>query len=157
MHAKPPGYLKHISVIEFNAWHYAEANLWASLVDQVLEAIAPIASPVSPPEVTEATEKARAAQRAAEEAAQRAKAQRETLERAERALARRRRHASLLLAAVLALLGVAVIAALVGGWAASLPWRPPRPRSSGRQPARSPTREGPARTRQSSRRPGGPA
>jgi hypothetical protein len=116
MHAKPPGYLKHISVIEFNAWHYAEANLWASLVDQVLEAIAPIASPVSPPEVTEATEKARAAQRAAEEAAQRAKAQRETLERAERALARRRRHASLLLAAVLALLGVAVIAALVGGW-----------------------------------------
>ncbi|MEV6631974.1 P-loop NTPase fold protein [Actinoplanes sp. NPDC051470] len=33
------GYLDEVSVVEFNAWHYAETNLWASLVDQVLRRI----------------------------------------------------------------------------------------------------------------------
>ncbi|MFF5296427.1 P-loop NTPase fold protein [Paractinoplanes globisporus] len=50
------GFLEDIVVVPFNAWHYAETNLWASLVDQVLQAIRPSAGP-SPrlsPAVTEA-------------------------------------------------------------------------------------------------------
>ena len=37
----PEGYLKHVRVVPFNAWHYAETNLWASLVDQVIRKIEP--------------------------------------------------------------------------------------------------------------------
>ncbi|MFI5952555.1 P-loop NTPase fold protein [Cryptosporangium sp. NPDC051539] len=36
-----PGYVDTVDVISFNAWHYAETNLWASLVHQVLRRIAP--------------------------------------------------------------------------------------------------------------------
>ena len=32
---RPEGYLQHIKVVDFNAWQYAETNLWASLVDRV--------------------------------------------------------------------------------------------------------------------------
>jgi len=35
------GFLGDVAVVPFNAWHYAETNLWASLVDQVLHEIAP--------------------------------------------------------------------------------------------------------------------
>ena len=50
-------------VIPFNAWQYAETNLWASLVDQVIrksneERLAP-----DPPEVTEANRLAEQADR----------------------------------------------------------------------------------------------
>src|SRR6185369_13918299 len=31
------GYYKNIVQIEFNAWHYIEGNLWASLVDHIFE------------------------------------------------------------------------------------------------------------------------
>jgi hypothetical protein len=30
-------FYKHIAQIEFNAWHYVESNLWASLVEHILE------------------------------------------------------------------------------------------------------------------------
>lgn len=113
--AQPPGYLRHVRVVEFNAWHYAEANLWASLVDQVLAAIAPVASPVSPPEVVDATAQAQQAQQAAEEAARSAQGEAESLEKAKAVLVRRRRRAAWLAAALLALLAVAVVAAVIGG------------------------------------------
>ncbi|MGY4772843.1 P-loop NTPase fold protein (plasmid) [Kribbella sp. CWNU-51] len=32
----PDGYLDQVRIVRFNAWQYAEANLWASLVDHVL-------------------------------------------------------------------------------------------------------------------------
>jgi KAP family P-loop domain len=115
MESKPPGYLRKISVIEFNAWHYAEANLWASLVDRVLEVIAPLASPISPPEVTDATERAQQAQGAVAESEQRVRDERAALEAAKKVLARRRQRASVLFAAVLVLLAVAVVGALIGG------------------------------------------
>ena len=35
------GYVDNITIVSFNAWHYAETNLWASLVDQVLRKVAP--------------------------------------------------------------------------------------------------------------------
>ncbi|GAA1874392.1 hypothetical protein GCM10009687_47920 [Asanoa iriomotensis] len=38
---KDEGYVGDIVFVPFNAWHYAETNLWASLVDQVLRKIAP--------------------------------------------------------------------------------------------------------------------
>ncbi len=113
--AKPPGYLRQIRVIEFNAWHYAEANLWASLVDKVLETIAPVASPTSPPEVIEATERAQEAKRAAHEAAKRVEVENTALNKAKATLEQRRKRAYWLAAAVLALLGAAVVAVVVGG------------------------------------------
>jgi KAP-like P-loop domain-containing protein len=45
------GYLKHVHVIPFNAWHYAETNLWASLVDQVIRKIDEIRSGKPAPDV----------------------------------------------------------------------------------------------------------
>jgi hypothetical protein len=39
--SKDQGYVDDITIVTFNAWHYAETNLWASLVDQVLQKIAP--------------------------------------------------------------------------------------------------------------------
>ena len=38
--ASPPsGYLADVRVVRFNAWHYSETNLWASLVELVLQEI----------------------------------------------------------------------------------------------------------------------
>ncbi len=51
---KPPGFLEHLRVVEFNAWQYSETNLWASLVDAVLRAIGPLQAPPPPHEVAEA-------------------------------------------------------------------------------------------------------
>jgi hypothetical protein len=39
------GYLEHVPVVRFNAWHYAETNLWASLVNEVLDAVRKECSP----------------------------------------------------------------------------------------------------------------
>lgn len=36
MESKPKGYLESVQVVRFNAWHYSEDELWASLVHQVL-------------------------------------------------------------------------------------------------------------------------
>jgi hypothetical protein len=35
-----PGYLRRIEPIVFNAWHYADANLWASLGDEIFRQLA---------------------------------------------------------------------------------------------------------------------
>jgi hypothetical protein len=35
----PTPYCAHIIQIDFNAWHYVDANLWASLVDRILEGL----------------------------------------------------------------------------------------------------------------------
>ena len=52
----PEGYLRYIPIVRFNAWHYAETNLWASLVDEVLRKIGPAAPISPPPEVGKAEE-----------------------------------------------------------------------------------------------------
>jgi hypothetical protein len=53
------GYLEHVPVVTFNAWHYAETNLWAALVNDVLLAIRKECSPA-----WDADEKVRAAEQA---------------------------------------------------------------------------------------------
>jgi KAP family P-loop domain len=35
--AEPPAYWQNVVQVEFNAWHYVDANLWASLVSHLLE------------------------------------------------------------------------------------------------------------------------
>jgi hypothetical protein len=47
--AEPPPYWQNVVQIEFNAWHYVDANLWASLVSHLLEELSRL-SPRSRPE-----------------------------------------------------------------------------------------------------------
>jgi predicted KAP-like P-loop ATPase len=39
-----------VVAIKFNAWHYADTNLWASLVSHILESLAKHVSPLETPE-----------------------------------------------------------------------------------------------------------
>lgn len=111
------GYLQHIKVVEFNAWQYAETNLWASLVDRVLREIAefPVLAPPSPPEVSQAEEEAAKASRAAVEAGKEVEEATAALEQAREKLVRQRHHAAWLGATVLVLAAVAIIGTLFGG------------------------------------------
>lgn len=59
------GYLDDLRVVRFNAWQYAEVNLWASLVDEVLSEIGPVTQPQESPYVQQA---AKAASKAEENA-----------------------------------------------------------------------------------------
>ena len=80
---------KRIAQVEFNAWHYAEGNLWASLVDHLLANLR-----IDPEESTDRVERRKrkvlneiAATRADAQAAERAKQEAEHLrEKAERSL-----------------------------------------------------------------------
>jgi hypothetical protein len=111
---RPEGYLRHIEVVEFNAWQYAEANLWASLVDRVLQVIAPVRPPAAPPEVSEADTRATDALTAVNAAAGKVDKAQTALDGAREKLATQRRHAAWLGAAVLVLAAAAVVATLFG-------------------------------------------
>lgn len=45
-----PRFCTDVAAIEFNAWHYADTNLWASLVSHILEKLAHHVSPAATPE-----------------------------------------------------------------------------------------------------------
>jgi len=109
----PEGYLKHVSVIPFNAWHYAETNLWASLVDQVIRKIEPARPALAVPEVAEAKRLADQADKQREQAAAKLiQAQRDT-EKAKNLFIRQRRTAwSLGIGVLLLASAVALLAAL---------------------------------------------
>lgn len=47
-------FCSNIAQIEFNAWHYADANLWASLVSFILERLAAYVTPNATPEEQQA-------------------------------------------------------------------------------------------------------
>lgn len=47
-------FCSHIVQIEFNAWHYVDTNLWASLVSYILECLAAYVSPEETPEQKQA-------------------------------------------------------------------------------------------------------
>lgn len=111
---RPEGYLQHIRVVKFNAWQYAEANLWASLVDEVLQVIARVRQPEPPPEVSEATTRAENAAQAATDSEDQVQTAEGELKAAQEKLAKQRRRGAWLAAAVLALAAVAVVAALLG-------------------------------------------
>ncbi len=115
--SRSPGYLEGVRVIEFNAWHYAETDLWASLVDQVLREISPQTAAVPSPEVTEATELADRARDAVAAADLDVEAGRTALDTAQRQLARQRWWAASVAAGVLTLAAVSVVAVAVGGTA----------------------------------------
>jgi hypothetical protein len=63
------GYLNEIRVVRFNAWQYAEVNLWASLVDEVLTEMGPVQPAEPPQQVQEAEEAARKAETTAQQKA----------------------------------------------------------------------------------------
>jgi hypothetical protein len=111
---RPDGYLRHIEVVEFNAWQYAEANLWASLVDRVLQVIAPVRPPAVPPEVSEAATRATDAVTAREATAAKVDQAEEELKGAREKLETQRRRAAWLGVAVLVLAAAAVVATLFG-------------------------------------------
>lgn len=111
---RPEGYLRRIEIVEFNAWQYAEANLWASLVDRVLQVIAPVRPPAVPPEVSEARTRATDASTAARATAAKVDEARTALKGARQKLETRRRRAAWLGAAVLVLAAAAVVASLLG-------------------------------------------
>ncbi|MBD0259243.1 MAG: hypothetical protein ICV83_26290, partial [Cytophagales bacterium] len=49
-----PKFFGYIAQIEFNAWHYADTNLWASLVSYILEKLAAHVTPTLTPEEQQA-------------------------------------------------------------------------------------------------------
>jgi hypothetical protein len=108
------GYLEKVKFVGFNAWHYAETNLWASMVDQVLRVIGGEVEPDPPPEVARVTAAAEAAGRRAEEATGKVKDAEEALETAKQRFAARRRLFWRLGSAVLLLLAGAVAIAAFG-------------------------------------------
>jgi hypothetical protein len=109
------GYLDDVRVVRFNAWQYAEVNLWASLVDEVLSEIGPVTPPQEPEHVQEADKAARKAEnRAQEMATEVAEA-----EDARRRLTRTRR-LSWAAAAAAAVIAAGIIAVAVLGASARL-------------------------------------
>jgi hypothetical protein len=109
------GYLERIEFVHFNAWHYAETNLWASLVDQVLRKIGGAApSDSQPQEIARARTAATAAKQQAAEASKEVAAAKEELEKAKKRFKNRRQRFWLLGSVVLLLVAGAVTAAALG-------------------------------------------
>ncbi|GLY97511.1 P-loop NTPase fold protein [Actinoplanes sp. NBRC 103695] len=106
------GYLNEVQVVEFNAWHYAETNLWASLVDQVLRRITS-----RPDVVDEMPHVARAEQQvgAAEAEEDRRRSVLEDAARAERAAKSRRTRQRLTLVGAVAVVAAGVVVTVVAG------------------------------------------
>ncbi|HEX4863113.1 MAG TPA: P-loop NTPase fold protein, partial [Acidimicrobiales bacterium] len=103
--------LAHAAVrqVRFNAWHYAETNLWASLVDEVLRKIGPAAPVSPPPEVGKAEELVTAKRESVRMVEKRVGEEERKLTRASRRQAWRSRLLLLpLLAIVLAVVAVVV-------------------------------------------------
>jgi hypothetical protein len=82
-----PGYVQDVVQIGFNAWHYADANLWASMGDEIFRALA---DELTPPEQAPPTVKAEA-QRLRDEIADGLVASRDLKARAEQARQQRSR------------------------------------------------------------------
>lgn len=124
---RPDGFLQHLQIVEFNAWQYAESNLWASLVDAVLRGIGPLRDPEPSAEVADARTRADQAEADAEtEKAETEKAE-TALDAARKALVSRRQRTGVLVGAALLLLAAAVVAVatdavpdLAAAWAAAL-------------------------------------
>ena len=110
----PEGYLKHVRVIPFNAWHYAETNLWASLVDQVIRKIEPDQLAPAVPEVTEANRLAGQAEDECRQAAEKLARARCDTEEAKKRFIRQRHTAWALGIGVLLLAGAVVLLAALG-------------------------------------------
>ena len=111
---RPDGFLRHLRIVEFNAWQYAESNLWASLVDAVLRRIGPLRDPEPSAEVVDArTRAAQAEADAASESAEVAEAE-AALAAAKTALVSRRQRAGVLVGAALLLLAAAIVAVIWG-------------------------------------------
>ncbi|MEV6304342.1 P-loop NTPase fold protein [Actinoplanes sp. NPDC051861] len=112
--SKGEGYVRELTVVRFNAWHYAETNLLASLVDQVLQKIAPRAVE----EIPEVGHAARQVEQAAEEVAridgELAKAETAVTESTAR-LVRQRRMAWIAGGLVLLLAIAAITVVAIGG------------------------------------------
>ena len=111
----PDGYLKHVCPIPFNAWHYAETNLWASLVDQVIQTIAPEQSVSDVREVSEAKSLAESAEDEAKAIAGQLTRAGNDVTEARKRFVRQRRLAWALGIVVLLLVGAAAFLAAVGG------------------------------------------
>jgi hypothetical protein len=111
----PDGYVKHVRVIPFNAWHYAETNLWASLVDQVIQTIAPEQSVSDVREVSEAKSLAKSAEDESANIAEQLTQAENAVKDARKRFVRQRRLAWALGIIVLLLLGAAAFLAAVGG------------------------------------------
>jgi hypothetical protein len=110
----PEGYLKHVRVIPFNAWHYAETNLWASLVDQVIRKIEPEQLAPAVPEVTEANRLAEQAEDRHKQADEKLAQARCDTEEAKQRFIRQRHAAWALGIGVLLLVGAVVLLAALG-------------------------------------------
>ena len=110
----PEGYLKHVRVIPFNAWHYAETNLWASLVDQVIRKIEPEQPSPVVPEVTEANRLAGQAEDECRQAAEKLAQARCDTEEAKTRFIRQRQTAWALGIGLLLLAGAVVLLAALG-------------------------------------------
>jgi hypothetical protein len=110
----PDGYLKHVRVIRFNAWHYAETNLWASLVDQVIQTIVPEPAVCDVREVSEAQSLAENAETESEDIASQLKQAEDDLKKAKARFVCQRRLAWVLGIIVLLLVGAAAFLAAVG-------------------------------------------
>lgn len=106
------GYLTEVQVVEFNAWHYAETNLWASLVDQVLRRITS-----KPDVVDEMPDVARADRQvdAAAEAEGQSRTELAAASEAERAAKSRRTRQRITLALAGAVVVAGVVVTLVAG------------------------------------------
>ena len=116
---RPAGYLSggQVAVVRFNAWHYAETNLWASLVNEVLRKIAPSMEPVEPdpPEIVTAREVASQARQAAVDLNAEVVQARQALTKAEKDLNGHRRLVLWVLAVALVAAGGLSFAALTIG------------------------------------------
>lgn len=119
----PGGYLKHenVHVIPFNAWHYAETNLWASLVDQVIRKVNQVIGKneqdqlaPDPPEVTEANRRAAQAEEELKQADEKLTQAHDDTEEARKQFIRQRHMAWGLGIVVLLLVGAVVLLTALG-------------------------------------------
>jgi hypothetical protein len=109
------GYLNKVRVVRFSAWQYAEVNLWASLVDEVLSEIGTVTPRESSTQVKQADEAAAKAEGRAKKKARDIT----TAEEARRRIIRRRRLAWAVAASV-GVLAAVVVAVIVLGASARL-------------------------------------
>lgn len=115
--SRDDGFLHDVAVVPFNAWHYAETNLWASLVDQVLHEIAPPEIGALP-EVAEADRAASSADEEVTRLATELTATEATIAAATARMVRKRRATWITGGVVLLFAAAAVIAAALGRSAA---------------------------------------
>ncbi|MEV6598690.1 P-loop NTPase fold protein [Actinoplanes sp. NPDC051346] len=112
--SKDQGYVDDITIVTFNAWHYAETNLWASLVDQVLRKVVPPAIE-DIPEVEQALRQAAAAVEEVSRVDRELAKADAAVEQATSRLVRRRRTAWVMGGVIMLFAVAAVIAVVAGG------------------------------------------